>query len=384
MMEIGENLDKSDVSSLVFLTRDYTGRGKVTKDKSFLDLVIELEKLNLIASDQLNLLEKCLKNIHRIDLKTKIQKYTQSGQGAGSNYMNSLQASLPNLSIKEPSYTSRLQNGRSKEQRFVEHLGIQRKPMKTSIQESGAFWSSPIHEESYRMQSKPLGICLIIDCIGNDTEYLQETFTSLGYHVQAFLFPSADDISQILHRFALLPQHRDHDSFVCVLVSRGGSQSMMGVDRTHSGFSLDCVKRMFMGDLCPSLVGKPKLFFIQNYEVLGGQSEDSSLEVDGPAIKDLDSKALHPGSCLTHREADIFWSLCTADVSQLEQPSSSSSMYLWNLSQQLKQKRKRPLVDLHVELMDKVYAWNSRVSSKEKYYLSLQHTLRKKLILSST
>uniref|UniRef100_A0A8C8UC55 CASP8 and FADD-like apoptosis regulator n=4 Tax=Peromyscus maniculatus bairdii TaxID=230844 RepID=A0A8C8UC55_PERMB len=385
LMEIGENLDKSDVSSLVFLTRDYTGRGKVTKDKSFLDLVIELEKLNLIASDQLNLLEKCLKNIHRIDLKTKIQKYRQSGQGAGSHYMNSLQASLPNLSIKEPSYTSsRFQNGRSREQRFVEHLGIQRNPVKTSIQESGAFWSPHTSEESYRMQSRPLGICLIIDCIGNDTEYLQETFTSLGYHVKAFLFPRADDISHILHRCALLPTHKDYDSFVCVLVSRGGSQSMMGVDQAHSGFSLDCVKRMFMGDMCPSLVGKPKLFFIQNYEVLGGPSEDSSLEVDGPAVKDLDAKALHPDSCLTHREADIFWSLCTADVSQLEQPSSSSSMYLWNLSQQLKQERKRPLVDLHVELMDKVYAWNSGVSSKEKYYLSLQHTLRKKLTLSST
>lgn len=159
---------------------------------------------------------------------------------------------------------------------------------------------------------------------------------------------------------------------------------MMGVDQAHSGFSLDCVKRMFMGDMCPSLVGKPKLFFIQNYEVLGGPSEDSSLEVDGPAVKDLDAKALHPDSCLTHREADIFWSLCTADVSQLEQPSGPSSVYLWNLSQQLKQERKRPLVDLHVELMDKVYAWNSGVSSKEKYYLSLQHTLRKKLTLSST
>lgn len=45
-----------------------------------MDLVIELEKLNLIGSDQLNLLEKCLKSIHRIDLKTKIQKYTQSSK----------------------------------------------------------------------------------------------------------------------------------------------------------------------------------------------------------------------------------------------------------------------------------------------------------------
>lgn len=41
---------------------------------------MELEKLNLVAPDQLELLEKCLKNIHRIDLKTKIQKYKQSGK----------------------------------------------------------------------------------------------------------------------------------------------------------------------------------------------------------------------------------------------------------------------------------------------------------------
>lgn len=383
MMEIGENLDKSDVSSLIFLMRDYTGRGKGAKDKSFLDLVIELEKLNLVAADQLNLLEKSLKSIHRIDLKTKIQKYAQSGQGAGSNYVNSLQASLPNLSIKEPSYNSRLQNGQSKEQRFAEHLHVQRKPVKTSIQESGAFLPRLIHEESYRMQSKPLGICLIIDCIGNDIEYLRRTFTSLGYHVHPFLFPSAEEIIKILHRFAGLPQHRDYDSFACVLVSRGGSQRMMGVDQAPTGFSLDYVKSIFMGDACSPLRGKPKLFFIQSYEVLSSQLEDSSLEVDGPAVRSLDSKTLRPGPCMVHREADIFWSLCTADVSQVEQPTSSSSVYLQNLSRQLEQERKRPLVDLHVELMDKVYAWNSRVSSKEKYYLSLQHTLRKKLVLST-
>lgn len=41
---------------------------------------MEMEKLNLVAPDQLELLEKCLKNIHRIDLKTKIQKYKQSGK----------------------------------------------------------------------------------------------------------------------------------------------------------------------------------------------------------------------------------------------------------------------------------------------------------------
>lgn len=108
MMEIGEGLDKSDVSSLIFLMRDHISRSKMAKDKSFLDLVIELEKLNLVAPDHLDLLEKCLRNIHRIDLKTKIQKYKQSAQGAETNYVNALQASLPNLSIKDPSYNLRV------------------------------------------------------------------------------------------------------------------------------------------------------------------------------------------------------------------------------------------------------------------------------------
>lgn len=37
MMEIGEDLDKSDLSALTFLMRDYTGRGKTAKGKvSFL------------------------------------------------------------------------------------------------------------------------------------------------------------------------------------------------------------------------------------------------------------------------------------------------------------------------------------------------------------
>ncbi|XP_024419470.2 CASP8 and FADD-like apoptosis regulator isoform X1 [Desmodus rotundus] len=386
MTEIGEDLDKSDMSSLIFLMRDYMGRGKTAKnkDKSFLDLVMELEKLNLVAPDQLDLLERCLKNIHRIDLKTKIQKYKQSAQGTGTNYINALQASLPNLSLKDPSYNLRLQNGRSKEQRLVvRQPDIQREPVKTSIQESGASLPQHIPEERYRMQSKPLGICLIIDCIGNDTELLQNTFTSLGYEVQCFLLLTMKDIIQILHRVAHMPRHQDYDSFVCVLISRGSSHSVFGVDPSSSGLPLDHIRRMFMGDRCPYLVGKPKLFFIQNYVKIEHHPEDCSfLEVDGSAMNNVDSKARQPGPCVVHREADFLWSLCKADVSLLERPSISPSMYMQFLAKKLWQERRRSLLELHVELNDSVYNWNRGVSDKERYYVSLQHTLRKELILS--
>uniref|UniRef100_A0A8C2QSE9 CASP8 and FADD-like apoptosis regulator n=1 Tax=Capra hircus TaxID=9925 RepID=A0A8C2QSE9_CAPHI len=341
MMEIGEDLDKSEVSSLMFLMRDYTGRSKIAKDKSFLDLVVELEKLNLVAPDQLNLLEECLTNINRIDLKTKIQKYRQSAQGVETNYVNARQASLPNLSVKDPSYNLRLQNGWSKEQR--------------------------------PMMGPP-----------DIQNILRDTFTFLGYEVRHFLYLTMTDITNILRQVAQMPQHRDSDSFACILVSRGGSQSVFGVDQTHSGVPLDHIRRMFMADMCPSLSGKPKLFFIQSYVKSEGQLEDSSfLEVDGPSVKSAESKARQPGAYqdLIHREADFFWSLCKADVSLLEGPSSSPSLYLRCLSQKLWKERKHSLLELHTELNSLVYDWNSKVSAKERYYVWLQHTLRKNLFL---
>lgn len=95
-----------------------------------------------------------------------------------------------------------------------------------------------------------------------------------------------------------------------------------------------------MGDACPSLLGKPKLFFIQNYVASESPLDNSSLlEVDGPELNNLESKAKQPGPCTIHREADFLWSLCKADVSLLERSSSCPSLYLQCLSQKLGKER---------------------------------------------
>ncbi|XP_004871689.1 CASP8 and FADD-like apoptosis regulator isoform X2 [Heterocephalus glaber] len=380
MMEIGEDLDKSDVSALTFLMRDYTG--KTAKDKSFLDLVIELEKLNLVAPNQLDLLEKCLKNIHRLDLKTKIEKYKQSAQGARTSYTNSVQASFPNLSLKDLSHNLRLQNGRSKGEKLETH---HRKPVKMSVQESGAFSPQCTPLERYRMRSRPLGICLIIDCVGSAAEVLRDTFSSLGFEVQCFLYLAVSDMVQVLRQVASSPQHREHDSFVCILVSRGDPHSVFGVDQAHSGLPLEQVRALFTGDACPPLVGKPKLFFIQSYVVSEAQPGPSSLlEEDGPAVTSVESREARPPPPTLHQEADVLWSQCLAHTCVLEQPGAAPLVYLQGLSQQLLQDRKRPLLDLHIRLNGTVYDWNSRVPTQQRYSLSLQHTLRKTLVLSST
>lgn len=165
-------------------------------------------------------------------------------------------------------------------------------------------------------------------------EGLQNTFTSLGFKVQPFKCLRMCDIIRELDKAAREPKHQDYDSFVCILVSRGSTQSVFGVDKFESGFPLHNIRKMFMGDSCPYLVGKPKLFFLQNYVV-----SESLLEVDGPAVKTSEPKMPHLGPSTIHREADFFWSLCTADVSLLEQVPSSPSLYLQVLSQKLEQER---------------------------------------------
>ncbi|NWV83394.1 CFLAR regulator, partial [Dasyornis broadbenti] len=375
MVEINENLEKDEVGSLGFLLRDYAPRMKMAKDKSFLALIIDLEKLNLVAPNQLDLIENCFRSIHRIDLIRKIHKYKSEALVSSIHsqpvYVNAHQASLPNLSLIDPPYNSgkentvKLQNGLSPTLAEPVHL---------SIQESGSVpYKTP--DDPYRMQSQPLGICLIMDCIGNDTDVLEETFKGLGYDVHCHRYLNMNSMNQTLLEVARWQKHRNCDSFICILVSRGTSQSVFCTDHTFSGFPLEQIKRYFTADSCPGLLGKPKLFFIQSYIVSENEEECTSLlEIDGND-ENISAKATIP------QAADILWSHCKVDVSTLEQSPTSSSYYLHCLAELLRNpyKRKLGLLDIHMELNKKVYDWNTTADPSQQYSLLLQHTLRKKL-----
>ena len=74
--------------------------------------------------------------------------------------------------------------------------------------------------------------------------------------------------------------HSDADCLVCVLLSHGDSDVIYG---TNGTLQLHGLIDMFKGDRCPSLAGKPKLFFIQvtwptttrlDNTVMSGNSKD--------------------------------------------------------------------------------------------------------------
>ncbi|XP_041896320.1 CASP8 and FADD-like apoptosis regulator [Corvus kubaryi] len=377
MVEINENLEKDEVGSLGFLLRDYAPRMKMAKDKSFLALIIDLEKLNLVAPNQLDLIENCFRSIHRIDLIKKIQKYKHEASMSSVHsqpvYVNAHQASLPNLNLIDPPYNSGIQNENTEKLQNGSSLTLA-EPVHLSIQESGSVPHKTC-DDPYRMQSQPLGICLIIDCIGNDTDVLEETFRGLGYDVHCHRYLNMNSMNQTLLEVARWQKHRNCDSFICILVSRGNSQSIFCTDHTFSGFPLEQIKKHFTADSCPGLLGKPKLFFIQSYIVPENEQECTSmLEVDGNG-ENISAKVTIP------QAADIFWSHCKVDVSTLEQSPASSSYYLRCLAELLRNpyKRKLCLLAIHMELNKKVYDWNMTADPSQQYSLLLQHTLRKKL-----
>lgn len=57
-----------------------------------------------------------------------------------------------------------------------------------------------------------------------------------------------------------LEDHSNNASFVCVLLSHGEEGVIFGTDGQEK---FENLTKHFKGDRCPSLVGKPKLFFIQ-------------------------------------------------------------------------------------------------------------------------
>uniref|UniRef100_A0A669Q2V4 CASP8 and FADD-like apoptosis regulator n=1 Tax=Phasianus colchicus TaxID=9054 RepID=A0A669Q2V4_PHACC len=336
MVEINENLEKEEVSSLVFLLRDFAPRMKMSKDKSFLRLVIELEKLNLVAPNQLDLIENCFRNIHRIDLIKKIEKYKQEGKILLHCLVLIIRVRCSLTKDKVTSQTVCMLQGIGLFKQVLYH----KEPVHMSIQESGP----ASHKVSvYRMQSQPLGVCLIIDCIGNDADVLEETFRGLDYDVRCHKHLDMITMNETLLEVARLKMHRSCDSFICILVSRGNAQSIFCTDPISTGFPLEQIKKYFMADSCPELRGKPKLFFIQSYIVPEDEQEFTSLEIDGNGNKKIISNAKMPLKDTIPQVADVFWSQCKVDVSILEKSSIPSSYYLRCLAELLRNPHKSDL-----------------------------------------
>ncbi|KAJ7325213.1 hypothetical protein JRQ81_018233 [Phrynocephalus forsythii] len=151
----------------------------------------------------------------------------------------------------------------------------------------------------YNMDYKKLGKCIIINNknfaketgmgIRNGTDKdagdLQECFRNVGFDVTVYNDLCCVEMEKKLGE-AASENHGDAACFACVLLSHGEEGLIYGTDKP---MAIKDLTSLFRGDKCQTLVGKPKLFFIQ---ACRGSEFDDGIQTDsGPSDDPLEMDA---------------------------------------------------------------------------------------------
>uniref|UniRef100_UPI0037E9395F CASP8 and FADD-like apoptosis regulator n=1 Tax=Semicossyphus pulcher TaxID=241346 RepID=UPI0037E9395F len=367
MANISEDMGNDDLDSVKFLLSSTLPREKLEKAMNFLDVIMELEKLDKVSPESVDFVEDCLMNISRVDLAKKVITYKATVATHGH---------LPQQQRCRPPPPFTASNSSHTLQQATQGQSLHSAPKSLPVtvcreqncQESELDW--------YKFNTNPRGVCVIIDCVGNDGDMLEQTFKALHFNVFLHKWLSVGGILSALRDTFRRRENLQGDGFVCCIISRSTTNHLLGTDLNVSGLQLDSIRRLINAESCPMLAGKPKLFFIQGYSVSEDQPaarmqhRDEDLETDGMSRCDV-----------IPTDADVFWSHCWTDEGQLVQ-GYHRSVYLKALTEALLkgQRRKTHIVDVHTEVNGAIFEHNQR-NPGARYNFDLKHTLRKDLYL---
>ena len=147
-----------------------------------------------------------------------------------------------------------------------------------------------------------------------DANALMRAFTHLGFEVIIYNDSTASEIGALLEAISK-EDHSDSDCFACCIMTHGDEENLWAKD---DKYPVEFPLNFFEADNCPTLDGKPKLFFIQacRGDKLGpgiilkvGQDETySATHYTIPAWADfLISYSTDPGYCSWRNTQDGSW-----------------------------------------------------------------------------
>ncbi|XP_071313156.1 caspase-3-like [Trachinotus anak] len=164
----------------------------------------------------------------------------------------------------------------------------------------------------YKMDYPSIGACVIINnknfhrstgmSIRNGTDvdaaFAAKTFSRLGYKTRVVNDQTVEQMRQLLFNVSK-EDHSSSASFVCVVLSHGDEGVIYG---TNGCEKFENLTQFFKGNHCKSLVGKPKLFFIQ---ACRGSALDDGALVEADSVGDQTSERIPV-------EADFLYAYSTA------------------------------------------------------------------------
>uniref|UniRef100_A0A1L8DJA7 Putative caspase n=1 Tax=Nyssomyia neivai TaxID=330878 RepID=A0A1L8DJA7_9DIPT len=123
--------------------------------------------------------------------------------------------------------------------------------------------------EYYDMTNKKRGIALIFNQrefktmpirlgTNKDRDRMDEVFKMLGFETRIFNDLRRKELRNMLEKVAQ-EDHKDYDCLAVVVMTHGETGYLYALD---DSYKIDELWHEFMGNKCASLIGKPKLFFV--------------------------------------------------------------------------------------------------------------------------
>ncbi|NXD80085.1 CASP8 protein, partial [Halcyon senegalensis] len=332
---IAEALTQKDVQNVKFLLQEKIPKNKLQDNASMLKILLEMEKNGLIKEDDLTIMKDILQGF-RADIKKKIDIYEEKKKGK-----------LFDLLFK-----SRAGGG------------------------GGLV-------ESYAMKNNPHGYCVILnnhtfknpdevrEGTMKDGESVKKVFKWLQFDIVEHMNLEAKQMYAKVKEYSR-KDHSNMDCFVCFIFSHGEKDKIKGVDSEFVYIKdlLSC----FTGSNCPSLAGKPKLFFIQACQGFVGHpavtvEEDTSghLETDATPLTSIPDRA------------DILVGMATVEDYECYRCTKTGSIYVQCLCDKMKLlcPHHKDLITILTEVNKEV---GGRVLNGWKQMPKITSTLRKQLI----
>ncbi|KFZ50688.1 Caspase-8, partial [Podiceps cristatus] len=356
---IAEDLTPEDVKSVKFLLQKQIPKNKLQDNASMLKVLLEMERNGIIKEDDLRMLKHILKGF-RADIKKKIDIYEEKKKGKLFNLLFKRRAGFltNNLCIAYFSFGC---------------LALLSYLLSLSAQ----------LVESYKMTNNPHGYCVILnnyvfknpyearEGTVKDGEAVKRVFKWLQFETIEHMDLEAKQMYAKVKEYSK-KDHSNMDCFVCFILSHGEKDKIKGVD--HEFVKIKDLVSCFSGSNCPSLAGKPKLFFIQACQgSVGHPAVTVKEDFSGPLEADATPLTSIPD------QADILVGMATVEDYECYRCTKTGSVYVQCLCDKMEL-----LCPLHKDLITILTEVNKEVGGRvlngSKQMPKITSTLRKQLI----
>ncbi|XP_042100894.1 caspase-8 isoform X4 [Ovis aries] len=213
LFQISEDVNKVELKDFKFFLSQEIAKCKLDDDMTLLDIFVEMEKRTILGENNLDTLKRICEQVNKSLLK-KIYDYEE--------LRKDMSQSLP-------------------EEGSSEMLAMSDSPGEQGSELQG---EQKLHQQGHMFQK----------------EALDKTFRELHFEIVHYRDQTAKGICEVLKSYQK-KDHKTKDCFICCILTHGNKGTIYGSDGQEA--PIYELTSYFTGSKCPSLVGKPKIFFIQ-------------------------------------------------------------------------------------------------------------------------